>query len=423
MRRQNRNRFSGECLSLARCREILAVSPQAGPREIKKAYRHLAFVWHPDRFPNSDIHLRKRAEERFKQLNSAYQTLMAASAGGRSSSAFPPAQSSQSQEQEIKAARRGGGRRSVTWMVCLMLLSILSAGIAVVGYRYLRIERVHTEARARIEVSERKKEVLLPQPLHRPPPPDLPTPGEAFPTSKRSRAASGLSEPRTPAATPGGTENRSDIPTKPTAGDTERLTIAAMIVAAESLTDEGRYGEARDRYRAALSRIASVRHRDASLRDLEQQIEQALGSDEIRLGAKGYHLYQGRWFSPEQYRTEFIDYRDGRVHYTFLRPAAEEFADPLVRAHLRAVYSNRMIHKNQVACTALHLLDNRSPAPRFQALYRWEVWTFEGVDSGELALDLVYHPQQDRWEAVGLRKRSPQPKSDNFREMDARTLK
>jgi curved DNA-binding protein CbpA len=42
--------------------------------EIKDAYRVLAKVWHPDRFQN-DEQLRSKAEEKLKEINSAYQLL------------------------------------------------------------------------------------------------------------------------------------------------------------------------------------------------------------------------------------------------------------------------------------------------------------------------------------------------------------
>ncbi len=42
--------------------------------EIKDAYRVMAKVWHPDRFQN-DEQLRGRAEEKLKEINSAYQVL------------------------------------------------------------------------------------------------------------------------------------------------------------------------------------------------------------------------------------------------------------------------------------------------------------------------------------------------------------
>jgi len=49
---------------------LLGVSRQAGPEELKKAYRRLAVHWHPDRNPGSRL-----AEERFKAIAEAYAVL------------------------------------------------------------------------------------------------------------------------------------------------------------------------------------------------------------------------------------------------------------------------------------------------------------------------------------------------------------
>ncbi len=50
--------------------EVLGVARGAGDEEFKKAYRRLAVQFHPDRNPGD-----KQAEEKFKELNEAYQVL------------------------------------------------------------------------------------------------------------------------------------------------------------------------------------------------------------------------------------------------------------------------------------------------------------------------------------------------------------
>lgn len=49
---------------------ILEVSPTASTAEIRKAFKRLALRWHPDKNPNN-----AEAEENFKAVNQAYQTL------------------------------------------------------------------------------------------------------------------------------------------------------------------------------------------------------------------------------------------------------------------------------------------------------------------------------------------------------------
>jgi len=50
--------------------QVLGVSRNATAEEIKKAYRDLAFKYHPDRNPGD-----KAAEEKFKNINAAYSVL------------------------------------------------------------------------------------------------------------------------------------------------------------------------------------------------------------------------------------------------------------------------------------------------------------------------------------------------------------
>lgn len=51
--------------------EILGVTKTASEAEIKSAYRKAALKWHPDKHPND----KKAAEEKFKEINEAYQVL------------------------------------------------------------------------------------------------------------------------------------------------------------------------------------------------------------------------------------------------------------------------------------------------------------------------------------------------------------
>ena len=78
--------------------QILGVSRNATPDEIKKAYRKIAMRYHPDKNPGD-----KRAEERFKEASTAYQTLIELN---------PQHINDQSSETDTGGQGNGGFRRS-----------------------------------------------------------------------------------------------------------------------------------------------------------------------------------------------------------------------------------------------------------------------------------------------------------------------
>lgn len=55
--------------------EILGISKGTSESEIKKAYRKAAMKYHPDRFASASDTEKKDAEEKFKEINEAYQIL------------------------------------------------------------------------------------------------------------------------------------------------------------------------------------------------------------------------------------------------------------------------------------------------------------------------------------------------------------
>lgn len=62
--------------------EVLGVSPSASDDEVKRAYRELSRKYHPD--ANANNPLSDLAEEKFKEIQSAYQQIMDARTGGNS---------------------------------------------------------------------------------------------------------------------------------------------------------------------------------------------------------------------------------------------------------------------------------------------------------------------------------------------------
>lgn len=67
--------------------QILGLKPDTSPDEVKKAYRQLAKIWHPDRFHNNDQE-QKQAEAKFKEIAEAYEILKDYIPGSSSPSSF-----------------------------------------------------------------------------------------------------------------------------------------------------------------------------------------------------------------------------------------------------------------------------------------------------------------------------------------------
>ncbi len=54
---------------------ILEITPDATDEEVKKAYRKMAIKYHPDKVATLGEDVQKAAEEKFKAVNQAYETI------------------------------------------------------------------------------------------------------------------------------------------------------------------------------------------------------------------------------------------------------------------------------------------------------------------------------------------------------------
>lgn len=90
----------------------LGLDPRAPIHEVKKAYRALAKRWHPDRFQQSSVHERRRAEERFKEITVAYRRISRAlRVPGKGVSSGASVRSSQSAGRPRESGEQAGDRR------------------------------------------------------------------------------------------------------------------------------------------------------------------------------------------------------------------------------------------------------------------------------------------------------------------------
>jgi curved DNA-binding protein CbpA len=68
------NRNQSMTKEILECFELLELTPNASPSEVKRARNEMAKVWHPDRFPN-DVKLQSKGQEKLKEINLAYEKI------------------------------------------------------------------------------------------------------------------------------------------------------------------------------------------------------------------------------------------------------------------------------------------------------------------------------------------------------------
>ncbi len=91
-----------------RCCQILGLEVGASRTEVKQAYRDLVHVWHPDRFAHNP-RLQKKAEAKLKEINAAYETVLA---GFRPATAAARSKKQPHTSSSEPPPSRDGGSRS-----------------------------------------------------------------------------------------------------------------------------------------------------------------------------------------------------------------------------------------------------------------------------------------------------------------------
>lgn len=73
--RQYGGTYSDATDSIAADYETLGISPDASDSDVKAAYKCMAKKFHPDKFATESPEVQKDAEEKFKKIQSAYDSI------------------------------------------------------------------------------------------------------------------------------------------------------------------------------------------------------------------------------------------------------------------------------------------------------------------------------------------------------------
>lgn len=93
---------------ISNCYRILDLEPGASLEQVKRSYRELVKVWHPDRFCG-DPQLQQKAEEKLKAVNLAYERIAKSERATRGSDAKTSDSSRSEDKQKSRPTGPQGG--------------------------------------------------------------------------------------------------------------------------------------------------------------------------------------------------------------------------------------------------------------------------------------------------------------------------
>ncbi len=399
-------------LDIQKCYEILELDPGATVEDAKKAHRDLASIWHPDRVSSNNPRLKKRAEEKLKDINAAYHMLLiylntnSARALqtdlGRSSQPEPDAGSGIHTESRPPEPRTSKPKPSLKKSIPIVfLMSIIIAGLIYSYWQnYIKIEYNRKAALQKLQLSEDHKKNLLEKLVKQKKSPDqAPNRYESMVKDTQKELAASPPQPQKRA--------RESMPASlhsPQPIDKEQLKqeeigkIEAIIFEAENFLGSKAYMASKNAYESALKMIQGSQFKtDRLFLARKREIERALFSQDIVYGSQGYVQYENQWIAPDEYRKHSVKYKGRDTYYKELKNIIAQITDFHIRKYLTSKYKEQLIHKKKIECYKVVLLKNSPLSSHFRVFYRWEVWTFKIIDEGDLYLNVAYQTETDKW--------------------------
>lgn len=399
-------------LDIQKCYEIFELDSGATVEDAKKAHRDLVSIWHPDRVSSNNPRLKKKAEEKLKEINAAYHMLLTHLNSNyekalrtdlkRNSQPESEAGSGIHKESHAPEPHTSKPKASLKKSIPIFfLISIIIVGLIYSYWQnYIKIEYNQKAALQKLQLSEdHKRDLLEKLAKQRKPPDQAPRRHESIEKDTQKELAANPSQPQKKA--------REDMPVRlfsPQPLDKKSLKqeeigkIDATIFEAENFLDSKEYMASKNAYESALKMIhVSQFKTDSLFLARKQEIEMALFSRDIVYGSQGYVQYGNQWIASDEYRKHSVKYKGRDTYYKELKNIIAQITDLHIRKYLTSKYKEQLIHKKKIECYKIVLLKNSPLSSHFRVFYRWEVWTFKIIDEGDLYLNIAYQTETDKW--------------------------
>jgi hypothetical protein len=183
----------------------------------------------------------------------------------------------------------------------------------------------------------------------------------------------------------------------------EIKTISDLMSSARNHQKNKAYAKAKSAFEKALSVVqASAYQSDPRLTALKREIEGILATDEIVFGAKGYVHYNNQWLAPQDYEKVlygkgYVKYRGQLVEYRTLENVILNKTKNVVTAFVTDKFKDAMVHSKNIKLINFLPEQSTPDFSRYQVDYKWEVWTFKGLDEGTCQLVVSYRVDEDKW--------------------------